>query len=527
MRSYYSHLDTAMGATKKVASKPTFRASAIFPALNLGGISSRILFMGYWMLKRNISQIACVVTLRSERGETIHRENFQISEPKTYRLELNEQLGHAGIPLDTNFIGTMEVEFFSNTPLVFPFPAVVINYYGENFSSVVHTAQRVYNDFDDMRANSQTHVPESGFNIYVDEFQEPFIGLINGPEAVQKPDFELQFFNLSGEVFSYKADLEPLKPYQMHMIYPARLVDLKSFLKGQVGSAKIKFNVGWIFPRLVVGNVQHKLPAMTITHSYYDCSKASTESDYWLPTQPEWYPAALSIPLVLDEDHFTNIFFYPIYSPSQFSIAIEIYNSQGNCLGKKENALNIDTASSALFRLEFKKICNQLGISTKEPLAARIIAKTSGQHRLPARVKLAVDIGSTKTERMPCNICTNLQPFNPPLESKPSTFKWAPILADHKNASLWIMNSSPAVEFKKESEMELTFFREKDTQTIKRTVKVAPHGFLYIDPEKDEELNAFFDKQIGWCTIRSPNPYTTGYYFSNNPSGVVGGDHCF
>src|SRR5262249_4845138 len=155
-----------------VPPRPTVRSSAIFPVINDPGIHSRILFMGYWILKRNIHEILAVVNLRSLKGKLLGRQTFTISEPKTYRLELTEQLAQAGLPPDAPFSGSLEVEFFSTVNLVFPFPAVVINYYGEHFSTVVHTAQRIYNDFDDMNRNSQTQVPESGFNIYADEDRE-------------------------------------------------------------------------------------------------------------------------------------------------------------------------------------------------------------------------------------------------------------------------------------------------------------------------------------------------------------------
>src|SRR6185437_7896752 len=135
MRSFYEHLQMEVSeAKKKIIPRPTLRASAIFPVINRPGISSRILFMGYWILKRHIKQISALVTLRSEKGEMLHRKNFVIEEAKTFRVELNDLLQEIGIERDTPFTGTLEVEFFSVANLYFPYPAVVINYYGPNFS---------------------------------------------------------------------------------------------------------------------------------------------------------------------------------------------------------------------------------------------------------------------------------------------------------------------------------------------------------------------------------------------------------
>lgn len=526
MRSYYSHLETATNAGKASISKPVCRSSAIFPVMELPSISSRVLFMGYWMLKRHIHQIGSVITLRDLSGQLIYRTNQLIEEAKPFRIEVRELLNLSGYSPTEKFFGSLEVEFFSTVNLVFPFPAVSVNYYGPKFSSIVHTAQRVYNDFDDMRNNSQTSVPESGFNIYADDMQEPFIAIINGPEPVPECKVQLQFFNLNHELLTHELNLGKIEAYQTHFLYPSQLVNLKEFLKGSVGAAKVHFHVNWIFPRLLVGNINHSLPAISLTHSYYDCHNARSESDYWLTPKPEWHPASLMIPLCVSGDHFTNIYFYPIYSPSNIAIDLELYDATGQCLVVKTNFLKLES-NEEFKQIDFKKIADELHLSLPHELAARIIARPIGESRIPARIKIGLDIGHLKQKIMPCNICTNLQPFNPPLETKPSTFRWAPLLTDQPNSSLWIMNSSPAVNYQRSAKVILTFFHEQDTSTLSREITIPPQGFVTIKPDEDEELRTFFDGKIGWCTAVSTNPYTTTYYFSDNASGVVGGDHGF
>jgi hypothetical protein len=518
MRSYYEHLETA---TQTVAPKPTLRSSAIFPMIRMPGISSRLLFMGYWILKRQIREIATVITLRSAKGLLLHRASFTIVEPKTYRVELDELLND-----NKPFLGTLEVEFFSTVHLVFPFPAVVINYYGPTFSSVVHTAQRVYNDFEDLMRNSQTSVPEAGFNIYADDHREPFIGLINGPEATAESPFDLQYFNSDGEILTHTLSLGPLAPYEFRMIYPGREIDLQSFLKGNVGTAKARFKVNWIFPRLVVGNIDHAQSALAITHTYYDTSEAKAESDYWRPTEAGWHAASLMVPVSIANGHFTKVYFYPIYSPATFAIDVELYQPDGQLLGKKESALNLKAPFKALMPIDMNQLCQELKIAPQPYLAARLIARPLNGSRLPARIKLGLDIGREPV-RLPCNICTNLQPFNPALEQKPKSFRWSPLLADQPYAALWIMNSSPQVDYHRQADVTLTFFREQDAETLIRTFALPPHGFRLILAQEDSEIQKFLGKNIGWMTATTTNPYTSTYYFAENPSGIVGGDHGF
>ncbi|MBN9377422.1 MAG: hypothetical protein BGO14_10040 [Chlamydiales bacterium 38-26] len=526
MRSYYAHLENATTQpTVKIASKPVFRSSAIFPMVSQPGISARLLFMGYWILKRHIHEIAAQINLRAQDGTLLNRTSLMIREPKTYRIELKDQLIAAGLSPDMPFKGSLEIEFFSTTNLVFPFPAVVVNYYGPAFSTVVHTAQRVYNDFDDLKNNSQTHVPEAGFNIYATPEIEPFFSMINGAEEIKDARVSMEFYNIDNEKLVYEKVFPLLKAYETCFIYPAREVNLYEFLKDKPGTAKIKFDVRWIFPRLLVGNFQHSLPAMTITHTYYDCSQAMSDSDYWRPAEPGWHPASLMIPVSLQESHFTRVYFYPIYSPSQVTIDVEIYNQEGRLLGKKENYLKLQPEGGQYQYIPFKEICHALGISTAQDLGARLVARSLDNSRIPARIKLGLDLGADQ-QLMPCNICTNLQPFNPSLENKPTSFRWAPILADNSKADIWIMNSSPHVEYNRSADIELTFFREKDDKTFKRKIQLPPHGFQVLN-NQDPEIHEFLDDTIGWFTAVTTNPYTTTYYFTESSQGVVGGDHGF
>lgn len=527
MRSYYAHLNTVTSPSNTVvSSRPTFRSSAIFPVIQKPGITSRILFMGYWILKRNIREIGTIVTLRNMAGQVLARASFTINSAKTFSIELQDELKRAGLEPEAEFTGSLEIEFFSTQNLVFPFPAVVINYYGPTFSTVVHTAQRIYNDFDDMVKNSQTEVPESGFNIYVDGSTEPFIGLINGCMPVENSTMLLEFINHKNEVLIHKLELGHLAPYETTIVFPAQHCDLMSFLDKMPGAAKVHFQIDWAFPRLVVGNLHHDIPALTITHTYYDCSGACNDSDYWREQEAGWHSLALMLPGEIADNHFTNIYFYPIYSPSSFAIDVEVYNSEGKLLGAKNDIVTIEAPKLEFKRIELQTLCKELKIPSTSNCAIRLIARPRDGSKIPARIKIGFDVG-TINKLAPCNICTNLQPFNPALENKPSSFRWSPVLADQPQATLWLMNSSPAFSYDRTAELNITFFREADTQTLDRKITIPPHGFVTIRIHDDDELKNFFQGKVGWMTATTTNPYTTTYYFADNASGVVGGDHGF
>lgn len=530
MRSYYSHLETLKKSSSGVIEpRGTFRSSSIFPVFHTSSISSRLLFLGYWMLKRNIPLLSAVVTLRTREGHILVRKQFTIAEAKAYRIELKELLTAGSHPEDCAFTGSMELELFSAVNLVFPFPAVVINYYGPSFSTVVHTAQRVYNDFEDMWSNSQTDVPESGFNIYANREHETFIGLVNGPIARNASEISWQFFNAQGESLTHRTLLQELNPYETFLLHPSQLCPpLKQFLNGQAGSCKVHINIDWIFPRLIVATQQHDPDALTLTHTYYDCSHTANDSDYWLTPQEGWHPATLAVPVAYPGKNITNIYFYPIYSPTRCGIDVEFYDKQGKLLAQTKQCLVIDTTEQKTKVLQLHQLVTDAHLEGTQDLMARMIAYPLDDNRLPSRIKIGFDTGGgTREGAMACNICTNFQPFNPALEQKPSSFRWDPILADQPESKVWIINSSTQKSYEKSALVELTFYREADTITLKKQYQIPPHGFLTVSPQDDAELKDFLKGAIGWLTVTSDTPHILTYYFCRSSAGITGGDHGF
>jgi hypothetical protein len=511
MRSYYSHLETLQPEKRPDA---TLRASAIFPAFQSNEVSTRLIFLGYWQLKRNISELRAQTTIRDQKGQLISQKKWSITSPKAYQVELRDFI-KAG-----PFLGTIELEFFSPTDLVFPYPAVAVNYYGPAFSSVVHTAQRVYNNPEDARRNSENHVPESGFAIYCNDNTEPFVTLINGSESVPAQTLHAICYNALGDTQHFDIELEAFAPYELRVLYPSQWFDLNHFLKGRPGTFKLDFKLGNIFPRLVAGNKLKRPEAYVITHSYYDCSSSNAASDFWTPSDPDWYPASLMFPVV-GGSYFTSFDLYPVYAPSAFSLDLELYRQNGDLIVRKERFITVNENMS-----QFKTFPLDAEISSEIPCAARLIAQPLTDRPIPARIKVAINIG-VKGKGLPCNICTNLQPFVPAFTNKKQSFKWLPILADQPRALNFIMHSSPAHVHLNPNTALLSFYRESDGAVMTRNVLIPPHGFYVIDVPKDEELKQFLQGKVGWATLLTSNPYSSTYYFAENPSGIIGGDHGF
>ncbi|MBW5448358.1 hypothetical protein GE107_20145 [Cohnella sp. CFH 77786] len=527
MRSYQSHLQqTSAANAAAVARKPTFRSSAIFPVFHLKGVRTRIAFLGYWMIKRSIPEIHSVVTLRSIHGTVLCRTSERITEAKAYRVEAEDLLAEAGMNTEAEFTGSLEIEFYSSRDLVYPYPAVVVQYYGPEFGTVVHTAQRVFNDAEDRNANLESVVPEAGFNVYADEDREPFFAFVNGCDPVRGGRIAMKFYNSKRETLECLIPLSQLLPYETTVVHPDRHVDLQSFLDGKPGTAQIQFDVSWVFPRIIAGNVQRSRQGISVTHTYYDTSGSSGEEDYWKDTPEGWVPASLYVPLSVSGDRYTNINFYPIYSPSELEIDVELYEEDGTLIGTLRNVHRIAPVYRGLHTLELKPLAARLGADPNRTAGANLVARTVRGSRLPARLKIGLDYGMGG-HALPCNICKTMDVANPALENKKSSFHWAPVLADQADAVVWLVNSAPIHPYVRKAEVTLTFYREQDTAALTRTVELQPNGIHALRLSELAELREFFGGRMGWYTCVSSNPHVKSYYLSESPSGIVGGDHDF
>ncbi len=521
----YAKVVGSINSNGQCMRKPTFRASAIFPAMESPGISTRINFLGYWMIKRGIPEVTAVVTIRSTDGTVLHRSTMLIKERKAYRVEVADELVKGGVAAEC-FSGSIEVEFFSARDLVFAYPAVVVNYYGPAFSTFVHTAQRVFNDVDDAGEALETSVPESGFNIYANSNAVPFFSFINGFERVPDGSVRMKFFNHKGETFEHEMSIGSVRPYQMVTVQADKELDLEGFLDGRAGTMSTNFNVRWIFPRVVAGNRQLSLNALSITHTFYDCALATTAGDYWPEPPEESHAASLMIPLALDDRHVSKIHFYPIISPSIIDIDVEVYSAEGSHLGTVRDALRIQSPNTQLNTISLGLVCEQIGVAGPAQCSAKIVARPAPGSRLPSRIKMGVDVGIEGAE-LPCNICVSLLPFSPAMDKARRSFRWAPLFADQPGAMAWILNGSPAKKYAHTANVEITFYREKDEATLTRKVQIPPHALVTIGLDDDRELAAFFEQKPGWFVAIADTPYVTTFYFVEHPSGMVGGDHGF
>ena len=528
MKSYYSHLSSRKEFGEKIDNtrKPILRSSAVFPVVKNEIYTSRINFLGYWLIKRKIPEVHLLITLRDQIGNTLYRKSKIISSVQAFSIILNSLLDDIQISKDENFIGSIETEFFTTQDMVFPYPALVLEYYNDEFNTCVHTLGRIYNDFEDLRENEQTTVPETGFDIHSNDDLNSFLSFVNGPILNQCGKIEYIITNSNSEKFSGSFQLDEIKPYETKFIFLKDFIpNLNQLLGNLSGSISLKHNFEGFYPRLLVGNIQNSFPSVSFTHSYYDCSSCTSDTDFWNRIDENFYDSSVYFPLFLNNNQFTDLVIYPNFSPSEYVLHLEIYSINGKKLFEDPEFQKVKSHDSKLIKIKFKELITKLNLPRNEISCARVITKFY-EKKIPTRIKFGLNVGNSEIKsKLPCNICFNSNLGNPNIEKKPGSFHWSPLF---KNGSciISLANFSNNKSYSKPAKISLNFYHENDSESISRSISLEPYQEFKLSLEDDKELKKFF-KTNGWMTATADNPHIQGFYFTFHPSGSVSGDHFF
>ena len=144
MKSYSQHLKSTrefgeethnrFSLTSVTTKKPILRSSGVFPVIQNQHYSSSIHFLGYWLLKRNIPEVTLVITLRNADGKTLLKKTEIIDVAKAFSVNLSSLLLEIDFDTKNNFLGSIETEFHSTKDMVFPYPALVLEYHNKKFN---------------------------------------------------------------------------------------------------------------------------------------------------------------------------------------------------------------------------------------------------------------------------------------------------------------------------------------------------------------------------------------------------------
>ena len=494
-----------------------FRSSAIFPIFINQYIDCKITFLSYWMIKKKIPEITCVYTVRSNTGEPIYKKNFLIICTKSYEISFRETMGIK------NFKGSVEIEFFSSKNLIFPYPAVIINYIGNDSNAYVHSCGRIYNNYQDKIENNKMIVPESGFDILPDKIFKPFFSFVNGGEFLKNEKIVLHLINCNGKKLIKKIILDKIKPYETKFIFFLKAEE-KKFFKGKRGTVRIIHNFKNFYPRFLSGNFTLKEDKVSLTHSYYDLSFLKNADEKWInPNKEIFYNPIVVFPFINKGNSLNEISIYPnFYRYSDINLNAELIDKNGKILINKK-VLKISTKVKKIINLNFNKIFNEYEFEDNNSYFVRIFLNNHSS--LPSRFKVSYNL-SVGDDKPSANICFNAILPNKFIFKKKSTFKWCAII--NPNTSFICLSNINFIKKKIfNAKIKMTIYSDNEKKKIVRHLKISNNGNLLLSFRNDEPVKKILKENTGWATFESDSPFLNGFYFDSNDNKFFAGDHLF
>lgn len=239
-----------------IESNHTNRSSAVFPVFVTEHADTRLVFMNYWDLKNNNSDVSVNFRVYDEDGNRLKMLSTTLSNPH-YDLSMREMLdGRVGA-------GMVEMEIVSTKNLRIPFPAVTALYTGREGISAVHTAGRVKNLEE---PSIPTEVRETNWTCKFGPDVTPFFFVFNGPNTRPGYDVRVAVHGEDGEVLATTTFQPPVTaPFSSRLLYLDELFD-QDFPDGSF--AEVATVAAGTFPRMVVGNFFRDLDFHEVTHSF-------------------------------------------------------------------------------------------------------------------------------------------------------------------------------------------------------------------------------------------------------------------
>lgn len=525
MKSYQAHLaSTNVKNPNSLKNNQILRSSAIFPFIISKSLDTKILFMGYWLIKRNIKDIILKVSLRSKEGVKIKEEFKNIKQVKAFSISVKKLLKFQSNSIIRS--GSIELEIFSKTNMVYPYPAIVVNYEGKNSSTVVHTCGRIYNNKEDFKANNQQQVSETGIDIIPNRNFLPFFAFVNGKTKVSNTNLKIKVINYLGEVLIKKIFIKYLKPYETKFVYFLNENE-KKFLRQKKGTVKIDHSFKSFFPRFLSGNIEKNNHNSSLTHTYYDTSNLKDKNTFWPnPNKKIFYDSSVSFPLFKNKKSYTELVIYPNFQKCYIKFNLEIFTSKGLKINKINSVLNLSKKVKKPIYLNIKEILKnkRIQINVNKNYLVKLII--DGKGKVPTRLKFGLNLGYKNKYDIPSNICFNAHVPNLKVLSKPGTFKWAPMLNKYES-NFTVSNTSNLKNQNKKANVTLNFWNEINNKCIKKKLVINNNGSYWFDLNKNKKIKKFLKNRTGWVTIQSDNPFVNGWYVEKSKVGFVGADHFF
>lgn len=365
----YSDVNQARAAKSEGRGESVFRSSLLAP--RMPAAATQIAFLNHFLLKRGIDAVSCKITGITLNGSSAGSYSFQIDSPIVYAIWLEE------IFPQRSDISQFLIEFYSQKDLAVPYPAVMINHWGEDFMNCVHAFNRILNDVFEDDAVNKVAVAEASIDVVCSKPYSTFFNATSGPVAPGgtlelscvddgvhlKKFVELSQVRLSSNI-GFIAD-----------IFPQASLSPRTTLKVRQPTQSL------FYGRMLAGVRNQETGAFSANHSYYDnsCVLEYFEND----TSRRCYPYFKQVS--------NGVIVYPIMSPGDYDLRVHLLDGSRTYVSDSYRVSSPDGQPAIL---SVDQIVADAGLS--DCTAFQIEAKASNRGRIPTRVMHQLVYGDIK-----------------------------------------------------------------------------------------------------------------------------------
>lgn len=280
------------------------RSSAIFWVKQDEAVRTTISFANYWSFK-NSTEVSVLVNLRELDGTLRSRKKIQFETSQVCNF----------VP-PQGFEGSVEVEVFSTRNMRIPYAAVMAVYECRDSISMVHSYARAYSQHEIEDRRTLCDGEESCWTLRETDEWTSWCVFHNGSLPMEAQKVRLGLRNSQGEERVVSFDLPALKPFETRVIDPSsHHPELREWLGGQPGNARISFKLAGGFTRLLCGVRARDWSQAQVTHSNFDYSVHRTDR-----VEVPSAKAIMYTPTVLKQGVSQEVVVYPDTDPGRYSL---------------------------------------------------------------------------------------------------------------------------------------------------------------------------------------------------------------
>ncbi len=472
---------------------PITRSSAVFYFKCSDNFTTTLHFLNYWEIKRGISDIKVMATIRSIDGDRIFSNEIKMPQKGAVEIPLKELFNINGVNSD-NIEGSIEVEIFSKENLFVAYPAMVVRYNGKDWHTTTHSSQRYYSTASADHNIDQTQFAEEGNQtIQKDSNLEPFFIIHNGPSEFVDETAYVEVNSFNGRKIKKNIPQIAWKPYETKIFTLKDLFDYRGFLQGELGTYKVAFLCKGVFSRIIAGFENLLNGAWSVDHTNFSFSGKYNDDLFDVEFKNGFKNLVFNIPNFSSKDWDCYADIYPTYPEGKFFIALK--KSKNTCTSIEKISLPPILESKST------------RISLKESVNSEL--SFTNDAKLPRRFHVGVHYSYRDSD--PAFLIDGPYPHASP----PINTRWAPLFSGHDNENyLLIANRTLGKEVPQKISFSSVIYNSFADDPLQFDFSVEAKSSLVLNlNEEVKDLKNYLNNKSGWIYIKSASPSKCVFHY--------------